>query len=152
MAGYGKSSAEEWAGAAASIEVGLVMWGWSFLAMVLHDDEIRAWATHQRYLRDERERQLKYPQNPSTTTDAPPPKLPRSYLYRYLLYPHFLFSTINWLAFWIIAGFDCKPVRGLVVYEVADVVVRAIEGRGEVLRAFGREEVHGRWVLVPGLF
>ncbi|KKA30416.1 hypothetical protein TD95_004580 [Thielaviopsis punctulata] len=78
-------------------------------------------------------------------------KLPQARLFRYILYPHYLCEWIEWLGFWMAAGWTCGPARAFVVNEVAAMLPRAIRGRQWYVEKFGAERVGKRWAVIPGL-
>ena len=147
LAGYGPTTVNDWAGRLYMIEVGLVIWGWSFLGNIFHDDdlrEIRRSALRRQKAQAEKENK------PIKGVD----KLyvmPKNGLFHYILYPHYLCEWFEWAGFWLIGGWSCVPARNFLVNEITTMLPRAIQGKQWYIDKFGKKEVGNRKAVIPGL-
>ena len=148
LAGYGpRNSAFDWAGHLYRIEIGLVVWGWSLLANMFHDDDLRE--IRRAAARMQAERAAK---------DGKPVEgvekvymLPKNGLFHYVLYAHYFCEWVEWFGFWMVGGWDCTPARTFLVNEIATMLPRALSGKRWYLKTFGEERVGGRKAVIPGL-
>ncbi|GAB7361534.1 hypothetical protein MBLNU230_g1588t2 [Neophaeotheca triangularis] len=147
LAGHGPTTQADWSGNLYHVEIGLVVWGWSLLANIFHDDdlrEIRRAALRRQKARAEKE---------GVPVEGVEKlySVPKNGLFRFVLYPHYLCEWCEWFGFWVISGFACQPARSFLVNEVATMLPRALQGRQWYLEKFGRERVGGRKAVIPGL-
>ncbi|KAK3706718.1 hypothetical protein LTR37_012562 [Vermiconidia calcicola] len=147
LAGYGPTTVHDWAGRLYSIEIGLVLWGWSFMGNIFHDDDLR-----------EIRRSAARRQKAEAEKEGKPIKgvdkvymIPKNGLFQYILYPHFLCEWFEWAAYWMIGGWGCVPARTFLINEVATMLPRALQGRQWYIERFGAEKVGNRKAVIPGL-
>lgn len=147
LGGYGPTTVYDWAGRLYTIEIGLVLWGWSFMGNVFHDDdlrEIRRSASRRQQAQAEKENKPIEGVNKLYM-------MPKNGLFHYVLYPHYLCEWFEWAAFWLIGGRNCLPARNFLFNEVATMLPRALQGRQWYIERFGREKVGNQKAVIPGL-
>ncbi len=147
LAGYGPTTVHDWAGRLYTIEIGLVLWGWSFMGNIFHDDDLRE--IRRSALRRQRE-QAEKEGKPIEGVEKLY-MIPKNGLFRYILFPHYLCEWFEWAAFWMIGGLGCTPARTFLVNEVSTMLPRAIQGRQWYVEKFGAERVGNRKAVIPGL-
>lgn len=144
LAGYGPTTVEEWSGRLIYIEVGLIIWGWSLLANMFHDDELRE--IRREVLRQQKKDEKMGMQNVDKVY-----KLPKNGLFWIILYPHYLCEWCEWAGFWMIGGSNCVPARSFLINEVVTMLPRALQGWQWYVDRFGREKVGKRKAVIPFL-
>ncbi|GAB7348243.1 hypothetical protein MBLNU459_g6236t1 [Dothideomycetes sp. NU459] len=147
LAGYGPTTAQDWAGRLYAIEIGLVVWGWALLGNIFHDDDLRE--IRRAALRRQRE-QAKKENKPLDGVDKLY-MLPKNGLFHYVLFPHYLCEWIEWTGFWIIGGLGCTPARSFLFNEISTMLPRALQGKAWYVEKFGKERVGNRKAIIPGL-
>ena len=148
-AGYGPRTVYDWSGRLYVIEVGLVLWGWSLLGNIFHDDdlrEIRRSAIRRQMEAAEKDKKAGKPQGVDKLY-----MMPKNGLFHYILYPHYLCEWFEWAAFWLIGGWDCVPARNFLVNEITTMLPRALAGYQWYVEKFGKEKVGKRKAVIPGL-
>jgi 3-oxo-5-alpha-steroid 4-dehydrogenase 1 len=148
-AGYGPTTVYDWAGRLYTIEIGLMLWGWSFMGNIFHDDdlrEIRRAALRRQREANEKQKSLGKPPNVDKLY-----MMPKNGLFHYILFPHYLCEWCEWAAFWLIAGWDCVPARNFLVNEISTMTPRALTGYKWYVDRFGKEKVGNRKAVIPGL-
>ena len=147
LAGYGPTTAYDWAGRYAWIQIGLTIWALGLLGNIYHDDELReirrAAARNQQQRREDAEGKSKGVDKVYM--------MPQNGLFRVILYPHYLCEWIEWVGFWMVGGLSCLPARSFLFNEIATMTPRALQGKRWYLARFGREKMDGRTALLPGL-
>jgi 3-oxo-5-alpha-steroid 4-dehydrogenase 1 len=162
LAGYGPTTRAEWANhqtnyiAAARMELGLMLWAIGFIFTIFHDDELReirrAAAREQKKLAEEAD--------PSTGKGkAVGGKvgvdkiyvIPKNGLFKWLLYPHYLFEWFEWTGFWVMGGVNFKPGRTFVINEISTMLPRAVKGKRWYIERFGEDKIAGRAAIIPGI-
>jgi len=78
-------------------------------------------------------------------------------MFKYILYPHYVFEWLEWTGFWILSGawglgwgFD-SPALWFVLDEVTTMLPRAFSGRRWYEQRFGKRAVAGRAGAIPVL-
>lgn len=148
LAGYGPTTVHDWAGRLYEIEIGLVLWGWSFMGNIFHDDDLRE------IRRAAARRQKEAAEKAGKTSTEGVDKLymlPKNGLFHYILYPHYFCEWLEWGAFWLIGGWACVPARTFLVNEISTMLPRAVQGRRWYIEKFGAERVGTRKAVIPGL-
>ena len=147
LAGYGPTTAYDWAGRLYVMQIGMVIWGWALLGNIFHDDDLRE--IRRSALRRQREK---------AETENKPLEgveklymLPKNGLFNYILFPHYFCEWIEWTAFWMIGGWGCTPARSFLINEITTMLPRAIQGRQWYIEKFGKERVGNRKAIIPGL-
>jgi len=147
LAGYGPTTAYDWAGRLYTIQIGLVIWGWSLLGNMFHDDDLRE--IRRAALRIQKEKAAKN----GTPVDGVDKvyMMPKNGLFHFVLYPHYLCEWAEWTGFWMIGGWNCVPARSFLINEVSTMLPRAIQGREWYIEKFGKEAVGNKKAVIPGL-
>ncbi|KAK5171070.1 uncharacterized protein LTR77_004214 [Saxophila tyrrhenica] len=147
LGGYGPRTVQDWAGHLYAMEIGLVLWGWSFMANIFHDDDLREIRrSAARRQREQAEKEGKPVEGVEKLY-----MIPKNGLFRYILFPHYLCEWFEWAAYWMIGGWGCVPARTFLVNEVSTMLPRAVQGKGWYVEKFGEERVGGRKAVIPGL-
>lgn len=147
LAGYGPTTVFDWAGRLYTMEIGLVLWGWSLMGNIFHDDDLRE------IRRSALRRQKNEAEKKGKPIDGAQKlyMIPKNGLFHYILYPHYLCEWFEWAAFWLIGGWDCVPARTFLINEIATMMPRAVQGRRWYIEKFGKDRVGNRKAVIPGL-
>ncbi|KAK1093521.1 hypothetical protein LTR48_002161 [Friedmanniomyces endolithicus] len=147
LAGYGPTTVHDWAGRLYWMEIGLVIWGWSFLGNVFHDDDLRE------IRRSALRRQQKKAKEEGKPIEGVNKlyMMPKNGLFHYVLYPHYFCEWLEWGGFWMVGGLGCVPARTFLLNEIATMLPRALQGRRWYVEKFGKERVGNRKAVIPGL-
>lgn len=78
--------------------------------------------------------------------------VPQNGLFKYMLYPHYFMEWVEWLGFWIAAGFSCAPARCFVINEVFAMLPRAISGKKWYIETFGEDKIKNKYAVIPGIW
>lgn len=147
LGGYGPTTVWDWAGRLYTIEIGLVIWGWSFLGNIFHDDDLR-----------EIRRSALRRQKAQAEKEGKPIEgveklymLPKNGLFHYILFPHYFCEWLEWAGFWMVGGWGCVPARSFLLNEIATMLPRALQGHRWYVEKFGKEKVGSRKAVIPGL-
>ncbi|KAF2166849.1 hypothetical protein M409DRAFT_22902 [Zasmidium cellare ATCC 36951] len=147
LGGYGPTTVHDWAGRLYEIEIGMVLWGWSLMGNIFHDDDLR-----------EIRRSAARRQQAQAEKDGKPVEgvdklymMPKNGLFHYVLYPHYLCEWCEWAAFWLVGGINCVPARSFLINEIATMLPRALTGKRWYLEKFGKERVGNRKAIIPGI-
>ncbi|KAI7237709.1 3-oxo-5-alpha-steroid 4-dehydrogenase [Hortaea werneckii] len=147
LAGYGPTSVFDWSGKLYTIEVGLILWGWSFLGNIFHDDDLRE--IRRSALRRQKEQAQK--ENKPIEGVEKLYMLPKNGLFHYILFPHYLCEWLEWAGWWMIGGWSCTPARSFLLNEISTMLPRALQGKQWYIEKFGKEKVGDRKAIIPGL-
>jgi len=148
IAGYGpRYTVDDWAGSLYRIEIGLVVWGWSWLAVMFHDDDLRE--IRRAALRMQAEKAEKEGKSPEGVDKVY--MIPKNGLFHYVLHAHYFCEWFEWLGFWIVGGLDFVPARNFLMNEICTMLPRALGGKRWYIERFGEERVDGRKAVIPGL-
>ncbi|KAK4575207.1 hypothetical protein LTR86_001059 [Recurvomyces mirabilis] len=147
LAGYGPTTIWDWSGKLYYIEVGLIIWGWSFLGNMFHDDDLR----EIRRSALKRQQQKAKEEGKSIEGVDKLYMLPKNGLFHYVLYPHYFCEWLEWAGFWMVGGWDCVPARTFLINEISTMLPRALQGRQWYIKKFGKERVGNRKAVIPGL-
>lgn len=147
LAGYGPTTVYDWAGRLYTIEIGLVLWGWSLMGNIFHDDDLRE--IRRSALRRQKA-QAKKEGKPLDDVQKLY-MIPKNGLFHYILYPHYLCEWFEWAAYWMIGGWNCVPARTFLINEISTMLPRAVQGKQWYIDKFGKERVGGRKAVIPGL-
>ncbi|OAA78614.1 steroid 5 alpha-reductase [Akanthomyces lecanii RCEF 1005] len=79
-------------------------------------------------------------------------EIPQAGLFKYMLYPHYLLEWIEWLGFWVAAGWSCTPARAFLVNEMTAMLPRAVNGKKWYVDKFGPEKINKKWAVIPGVW
>ncbi|KAL9097211.1 MAG: hypothetical protein Q9165_000638 [Trypethelium subeluteriae] len=134
LGGHGPTTVYDWAGRLYMIEIGMVIWGWSFLANIYHDDdlrEIRRAAARKQEREAEKRREEGKGKGKGETTQGVEKiyMLPKNGLFGFVLYAHYLCEWVEWAGFWMIGGWDCVPARTFLLNEISTMLPRALQGK-----------------------
>ena len=147
LAGYGPTTVYDWAGKLYYIEIGMVIWGWSLLGNMFHDDDLRE--IRRSVLR--RQKELAAKENKPIEGVQKLYMMPKNGLFHFILYPHYLCEWLEWLGFWMVSGFESVPARSFLLNEIATMLPRAVQGRKWYIEKFGKEKVGKRKAVIPGV-
>ncbi|OAA69869.1 steroid 5 alpha-reductase [Cordyceps fumosorosea ARSEF 2679] len=78
-------------------------------------------------------------------------EIPQAGLFKYMLYPHYFLEWVEWLGFWVAAGWSCAPARAFLVNEVLSMLPRAVNGKKWYMEKFGPEKINKKWAVIPGV-
>lgn len=147
LGGYGPTTVHDWSGRLYHIEVGLVIWGWSFLGNIFHDDDLR-----------EIRRSALRRQQAQAEKEGKPIEgveklymMPKNGLFHYVLFPHYLCEWFEWAGYWMIGGLHCVPARTFLLNEISTMLPRAVQGKQWYVEKFGKEKVGNRKAVIPGV-
>lgn len=162
LGAYGPTTRAEWANhqtnyiTATRMELGFMLWAIGFAFTIFHDDELReirrAAARKQKKLADEAD--------PSTAKGKAGNGIvgvdkvyviPKNGLFKWLLFPHYLFEWCEWTGFWIMGGSNFLPGRTFVINEVSTMLPRALQGKRWYIERFGKEKIAGKAAVIPGI-
>lgn len=134
LAGYGPTTVYDWAGRLYTIEIGLVVWGWSFLATCYHDDDLREIrrAAGRRQKREAEKRREEGNGSKGSEGQGSVDKvymMPKNGLFGFVLYAHYFCEWMEWAGFWMIGGWDCVPARCFLLNEISTMLPRAVQGK-----------------------
>lgn len=79
-------------------------------------------------------------------------EIPQAGLFKYMLYPHYFLEWIEWLGFWMAAGWSCTPARAFLVNEITAMLPRAVNGKKWYVEKFGEEKIRRKWAAIPGVW
>ncbi|KAF2722435.1 3-oxo-5-alpha-steroid 4-dehydrogenase [Polychaeton citri CBS 116435] len=147
LGGYGPRTMSDWSGRLYEIEIGMVIWGWSFLGNIFHDDDLRE--IRRSVLRRQKEQAQK--DNKPIEGVEKVYMVPKNGLFHYILFPHYLCEWVEWAAFWMIGGWTCVPARSFLFNEIATMLPRAVQGKRWYIEKFGKEKIGNRKAVIPGL-
>jgi len=155
LAAYGPTTEEAWLStgpfATARFVIGIGIFYFGLAGNFFHDEELRE------IRRAEQRRQDKLAKEQGKdgkvkNAVAKHYRIPQAGLFKYMLYPHYLCEWIEWLGFWIAAGWGCVPARAFLVNEVATMFPRAVKGKWWYVERFGEEKVGKKWAVLPGIY
>lgn len=136
--------------------LGLMLWAVGFAFSIFHDDELR----EIRRAAARKQKRLALEADPSTGKEkARGGKvgvdkiyvIPKNGLFKWLLFPHYLFEWFEWTGFWIMGGANFTPGRTFVVNEVSTMLPRALQGKRWYIERFGKEKIAGKAAIIPGI-
>ncbi|KAL5593971.1 uncharacterized protein BROUX77_007318 [Berkeleyomyces rouxiae] len=154
LGGYGPTTTEDWTPYSWSMiqfVVGIALFYIGLMGNFFHDEELRE---IRRVERRRRGRINMAGGGNMMAEDISVHKhyrVPEAMLFKWILYPHYLCEWIEWLGFWIAAGFGCVPARSFLVNEIMAMFPRAWNGKKWYEETFGEEKIRRKWVVVPGL-
>jgi len=137
LAGYGPTTADDWAGRMLTVQIGVVVFVAGLIGNIIHDDELRA---------------IRRNAAKSNAKGADKVyQVPSNGLFEYILYPHYFCEWVEWLGYWIIGGWACVPARNFLLNELATMTPRALSGRRWYIQKFGAEKIGNRKAVIPGV-
>ena len=154
LAAYGPTTEEAWLStgpfATARFVIGIGIFYFGLAGNFFHDEELR----EIRRAEQRRQDKLAKEQGKEKKENAVAKhyRIPQAGLFKYMLYPHYLCEWIEWLGFWIAAGWGCVPARAFLVNEVATMFPRAVKGKWWYVERFGEEKVGKKWAVLPGIY
>ncbi|KAH8678247.1 3-oxo-5-alpha-steroid 4-dehydrogenase-domain-containing protein [Xylariales sp. PMI_506] len=151
LAAYGPTSKQEWEAQGFSVlqfSIGLVVFYIGLTSNYFCDEELRE------IRRKEQRRQEKLAREGGNKNDTVKKhySVPQNGLFKYMLYPHYFMEWIEWLGFWIAAGFGCAPARCFLLNEFFAMLPRAVSGKKWYIEKFGADEVKGKSAVIPGVW
>ncbi|CAI4217183.1 unnamed protein product [Parascedosporium putredinis] len=157
LAAYGPTTEEAWAAtgsfATARFVLGIGLFYLGLAGNFFHDEELRE------IRRSEQRRQDRLVQQAAADGKSPAKadvtkhyRVPEAGLFKYMLYPHYLCEWVEWLGFWIAAGWGCVPARAFLINEIATMFPRAVKGKWWYVEKFGEDKVGKKWAVLPGVY
>jgi 3-oxo-5-alpha-steroid 4-dehydrogenase 1 len=132
---------------------GMMIWALGFVGNIWHDEELReirrASARNQK-ARAEAAEESTGKGKAKVNVDKVY-MMPENGLFRFVLFPHYLFEWIEWGGFWCMAGLGCVPARNFVLNEITTMLPRALSGKKWYIARFGKEKVGSRKAIIPGI-
>ncbi|RYP42157.1 hypothetical protein DL767_000522 [Monosporascus sp. MG133] len=147
LAAYGPTTQEAWAAQSSTLQfaIGLVLFYVGLTGNYFSDEELRE------IRRNEMRRQEKLKEKGQRNVEKHY-EVPNNGLFKYMLYPHYFMEWVEWLGFWIAAGFSCAPARCFLLNEVCAMLPRAVSGGKWYKEKFGEEKIKGKYVIIPGVY
>lgn len=148
LAAYGPTSQEDWDAQGWSVmqfALGFVVFYVGLTTNYFCDEELRE------IRRNEMRRQERLAKGSHKSIEKHY-SVPQNGLFKYMLYPHYFMEWIEWLGFWIAAGFGCAPARCFLVNEFFSMLPRAVAGKKWYQQKFGEHEIRGKYAVIPGVW
>lgn len=148
LAAYGPTTQEEWNAQGFSVlrfAVGLVVFYIGLTSNYFCDEELRE------IRRNEQRRQARLADQGKKGIEKHY-SVPNNGLFKYMLYPHYFMEWIEWLGFWIAAGWSCGPARAFLLAEFFAMLPRAVSGKKWYMEKFGEEKIKGKYAVIPGVW
>ena len=82
---------------------------------------------------------------------------PAEWIFKYMLYPHYVLEWVEWTGFWVLGGAwglgwgNQSAAMWFVIAEISSMLPRAVDGRRWYEGKFGKKAVAGRAGALPGL-
>ncbi|KEY74640.1 hypothetical protein S7711_05069 [Stachybotrys chartarum IBT 7711] len=148
LAAYGPVTQEEWASQSSTLQFvgGIAIFYLGLASNFFHDDELRE------IRRREQQRQDRLRSQGQAGSIEKHYQIPQAGLFKYMLYPHYLSEWVEWLGFWMAAGFSCVPARAFLLNEVAAMLPRAVNGKKWYAEKFGQDKISKKWAIIPGVW
>jgi 3-oxo-5-alpha-steroid 4-dehydrogenase 1 len=162
LAGYGATTSEDWANHQSNYEaptrlcLGLLIWAAGFFLTIFHDDElrkIRRTAT-QDQRRQAAEAEASTGKGKAANGRVNVDKIyivPQNGMFKWILYPHYLFEWMEWTGYCIMGGATFIPGQTFVFNEIATMLPRAVKGKKWYIDRFGKEKIGARKAIIPGV-
>lgn len=115
-----------------------------------HDEELREIRRKEQRRQDRIRAESKSPL--SSVAVEKHYEIPQAGLFKYMLYPHYLLEWIEWLGFWLAAGWSCTPARAFLVNEIVTMFPRAVNGKAWYVEKFGEDKIKKKWAIIPGVW
>ncbi|KAK4693272.1 hypothetical protein P7C71_g4097, partial [Lecanoromycetidae sp. Uapishka_2] len=149
LGGFGPTTAVEWVGKGARVEVGMMIFAVGLLANIYHDDELRE--IRRAALRDQKRKAESQGEKTNGKGVDKVYRIPENGLFRVVLFPHYLCEWAEWSGFWMIGGLGCVPARTFLINEIATMLPRAVQGRHWYVERFGKEKIGDTKAVIPGI-
>ncbi|KAK3361075.1 3-oxo-5-alpha-steroid 4-dehydrogenase-domain-containing protein [Lasiosphaeria ovina] len=155
LAAYGPTTREAWAAQLSPFPTlqfasGIALFYVGLAANYFHDDELRE------IRRREMARQARLAaQGKGKAKGGAAEKhyeIPQAGLFKIMLYPHYFVEWVEWLGFWIAAGWSSAPARCFLVNEIAAMLPRAVNGKQWYIEKFGADKIKKKWAVIPGVW
>ena len=148
LAGHGPTTLEEsWSDALYRMCPGMIVFFTGLIGNMYHDDSLR---DIRRTTARKQKSEAKKKGKPVEGVDKVY-MIPRSGLFRWILYPHYLCEWIEWAGFWAVGGASCFPARIFLVNELASMFPRTLQGRRWYIKKFGKDKIGGTKAIIPGV-
>ncbi|KAK9414858.1 hypothetical protein SUNI508_10801 [Seiridium unicorne] len=148
LAAYGPTTQAEWHAEGFSVlrfAIGLVVFYVGLTSNYFCDEELRE------IRRKEQRRQEKLVGQGKKGVDKHY-SVPQNGLFKYMLYPHYFMEWLEWLGFWVAAGWSCGPARAFLLNEFFAMWPRAVSGKKWYIEKFGEEKIKGKYAVIPGVW
>lgn len=159
LGGYGPTSRAEWRNnemnykTGGRMELGMMIWALGLLGNILHDDELR----EIRRVASRRQEEKQKVQDVKTREGEKQKgvdkvyMVPENYLFKWVLYPHYLCEWVEWGGFWLMGGSRFVPARIFLLNEISTMLPRAYSGKKWYIEKFGKEKIGNRKAAIPGI-
>ncbi|KAL7926355.1 3-oxo-5-alpha-steroid 4-dehydrogenase domain-containing protein [Trichoderma austrokoningii] len=151
LSAYGPTTTEAWSSVCSVTQfifgIGVFYLGLS--SNFFHDEELRE---IRRREQRRQERIRKKAGDGQTASVEKHYQIPQAGLFRYMLYPHYLSEWVEWLGFWMAAGWVCAPARAFLVNEIFSMLPRAVNGKKWYMERFGEDKIKKKWAIIPGVW
>lgn len=150
LAAYGPTTQQEWRDEGFSVlrfAVGLVVFYVGLTSNYFCDEELREIRRKEQRRQEHLARQGHKPKSIEKHYSVP-----ENGLFKYMLYPHYFMEWIEWLGYWIAAGWSCGPARAFLVNEVFAMLPRAVSGKKWYVEKFGEEKIKRKYAVIPGIW
>ncbi|RPA85180.1 hypothetical protein BJ508DRAFT_412295 [Ascobolus immersus RN42] len=132
--------------------LGLTIWATGFAGNIYHESILRAIRTSSPKLPTPKQKADMSKEKDTVVVDGRVYKIPQCGLFDYVLHAHYFSEWVEWTGLWIATGSGWRnPVLLFVMFEVATMLPRAVQGRRWYVEKFGRAVVGGRKAVVPFL-
>ncbi|KAK0634574.1 3-oxo-5-alpha-steroid 4-dehydrogenase-domain-containing protein [Bombardia bombarda] len=155
LAAYGPTTAAAWRQQLSftsfptlQFTAGVALFFAGLAANYYHDDELR----DIRRRESARQERLAREKGESAKSIEKHYAIPQAGLFRYMLYPHYFVEWVEWLGFYMAAGWGCMPARAFLANEVTAMLPRAVNGRKWYMEKFGEDKIKEKWAVIPGLW
>jgi 3-oxo-5-alpha-steroid 4-dehydrogenase 1 len=149
LAAYGPVTEEAWASQSSLLQfsAGIMIFYLGLSSNFFHDEELRE------IRRREQARQERIRRETGASNGVEKHyQIPQAGLFRYLLYPHYLCEWVEWMGFFMAAGWGCVPARTFLINEVFSMLPRAVRGKRWYMERFGEDKVGKKWAVIPGVW
>ncbi|KAH6896606.1 3-oxo-5-alpha-steroid 4-dehydrogenase-domain-containing protein [Thelonectria olida] len=149
LAAYGPVTEEAWASQSSLLQFssGIIIFYLGLSSNFFHDEELRE------IRRREQGRQERIRQETGASNGVEKHyQIPQAGLFRYMLYPHYLCEWVEWIGFWMAAGWGSVPARTFLINEVFSMLPRAVRGKRWYMERFGEDKVGKKWAVIPGVW
>jgi len=152
LSGYGPTTARDWEFqlhlGTLQFVVGIGLFYFGLIGNYYHDEELR----NIRRREQARQERVAKEKGESVKSVEKHYEIPQAGLFQIMLFPHYFLEWIEWLGFWVAAGWSCTPARCFLFNEVAAMLPRAVSGKKWYVERFGEEKIKKKWAAIPGVW
>ncbi|KAK3490409.1 ATP-dependent DNA helicase [Neurospora hispaniola] len=129
---------------------GIALFYVGLMANFYHDDELREIRRRENRRQERLAKQNGQKGQPGKKVEKHY-EIPKAGLFKVMLYPHYFCEWVEWLGFYMAAGWGCLPARCFLLNEVAAMLPRAVKGKQWYMEKFGEEKISKKWAVIPGV-